>query len=108
MLRLLILTFTLLFSTSVFAQVNPNSPCFPADAFKEKVIEEFGEQLAWMGLPSTKQVQNRVLVLYENEETRSWTLGLQMMQSDTICFVASGGDFMHIEPKPPIKKGTKM
>ena len=108
MLRLLILTFTLLFSTSVFAQVNPNSPCFPADAFKEKVIEEFGEQLVWMGLPSTKQVQNRVLVLYENAETRSWTFGLQMMQSDTICFVASGGDFMHIEPKPPIKKGTKM
>ena len=108
MLRLLILTFTLLFSTSVLAQANSNSPCFPADTFKEKVTEEFGEQLVWMGLSSTKQVQNRIIVLYENEETRSWTLGLQMLQRDIVCFVASGGDFMHIEPKPPIKKGTKM
>jgi hypothetical protein len=108
MLRLLILTFTLLFSTSVLAQVTPRSPCFPADTFKEKVTEEFKEQLVWMGLSSIKEVQNRVLVLYENEETRSWTLGLQIMQKDIVCFVASGGDFMHIEPKPPIKKGTKM
>jgi hypothetical protein len=106
MLRGFIYGLTLLFSTSVFAQ--SSNMCFPSDEFTKKVTEEYGEQNVWMGLPSSNNPQERVLVLYENETTRSWTMGIFMIRDDIICFVAAGGDFIHMEPKPAIKKGTKM
>ena len=107
MLRGLITGFVLLLfsSTVVFAQ---NVPCFPTVDFERLIKKQYQEQKAWMGFPPSTEVQERVIILYENEETRSWTIGLFMPKKDIICFIAAGSDFINIEPKPVTKKGTKL
>jgi len=107
MLRGLITGFVLLLfsSTVVLAQ---QAPCFSTVDFEKLVTKQYKEQKVWMGFPPADQLQERVLILYENEETRSWTIGLFISKRDTICFIAAGSDFIHIEPKPPIKKGSKL
>jgi hypothetical protein len=104
MLRGLIAGFVLLLfsSTVVLAQ---RAPCFPTVDFERLIKKQYKEQKAWMGFPPSTEAQERVIILYENEETRSWTIGLYMPKKDIICFIASGSDFIHIEPKPPVKKG---
>ena len=106
MLRGLITGFVLLlFSYTIsYAQ---QTPCFPTVDFEKLAGKQYVEQKAWMGFSSSGEAQDRVLILYENEETRSWTVGLLITKKDIICFIASGDDFIHLEPKPVIKKGTK-
>ena len=106
MIRGLILGFVLLlFSYTIsYAQ---QTPCFPTVDFEKLAGKRYGEQKVWMGFSSSAEVQDRVLILYENEKTRSWTVGLLITKKDMICFIASGDDFIHLEPKPVIKKGTK-
>ena len=106
MLRGLIIGFILLlFSyTVVSAQ---STPCFPSVDFEKLAEKRYEEQKVWMGFPSSTETQESVLILYENEETKTWTIGLFLTKKDMICFVASGVDFIHLEPKPVIKKGTK-
>ena len=95
----------LLFSYTVsYAQ---STPCFPSVDFEKLAKTRYGEQKVWMGFSSSAEVQDRILILYENEETRSWTVGILIAKKDIICFIASGDDFIHLEPKPVIKKGTK-
>ena len=107
MLRGLITGFVLLLfsSTVAFAQ---QVQCFPTVAFDRLITKQYGEQKAWIGFPPAAEAQERVLILYKNEETKSWTIGLYIPKKDIICFVASGSDFIHVEPKPVIKKGTKL
>ena len=107
MLRGLIAGFVLLLfsSTVVLAQ---RAPCFPTVDFERLIKKQYKEQKAWMGFPPSTQAQERVIILYENEETRSWTIGVLTLKNDIICFVAAGSDFIHIEPKSSIKKGTKL
>jgi hypothetical protein len=107
MLRGLITGFVLLLfsSTVVLAQ---RAPCFPTVDFERLIKKQYKEQKAWMGFPPSTEAQERVIILYENEETRSWTIGLYMPKKDIICFIAAGSDFIHIEPKPVTKKGTKL
>ena len=106
MIRGLILGFVLLlFSYTIsYAQ---QTPCFPTVDFEKLAKKQYGEQKVWMGFSSSAEAQDRVLILYENEKTRSWTVGLLITKKDMICFIASGDDFIHLEPKPVIKKGTK-
>ena len=106
MLRGLITGFVFLLfsSTVVLAQ---QTPCFPTAEFEKIVAKKYKEQKVWMGFPPSDQLQERVLILYENEETRSWTVGILIGKKDIICFIASGDDFIHLEPKAVIKKGTK-
>ena len=106
MLRGLITGFVFLLfsSTVVLAQ---QTPCFPTAEFEKIVAKKYKEQKVWMGFPPSDQLQERVLILYENKETRSWTIGILMLQRDIICFIGAGSDFIHIEPKSDIKKGTK-
>ena len=92
-------------STVVLAQ---QAPCFSTVDFEKLVTKQYKEQKVWMGFPPADQLQERVLILYENEETRSWTIGILMLQRDIICFIGAGSDFIHIEPKPAIKKGAKL
>ena len=107
MLRGLITGFVLLLfsSTVVLAQ---RAPCFPTVDFERLIKKQYQEQKAWMGFPPSTEAQERVIILYENEETRSWTIGILMLQRDIICFIGAGSDFIHIEPKSDIKKGTKL
>jgi hypothetical protein len=107
MIRGLILGFVLLlFScTAAYAQ---QTPCFPTVDFEKLAKKQYGEQKAWMGFSSSGEAQDRVLILYENEETRSWTVGILITKKDMICFIASGDDFIHLEPKSVIKKGKKL
>ena len=106
MLRGLITGFVLLLfsSTILFAQ---QAPCFSTVDFERLIEKQYKEQKVWMGFPPADQSQERVLMLYENEETRSWTIGVLTLKNDIICFVAAGSDFIHLEPKSSIKKGTK-
>ena len=90
MLRGLITGFVLLLfsSTVVFAQ---QVQCFPTVAFERLIAKQYKEQKAWIGFPPAAELQERVLILYENEETRSWTIGLYMPKKDIVCFVHSSG-----------------
>ena len=106
MLRGLIAGFVLLLFSYTDASAQ-STPCFPTVDFEKLAKTRYGEQKVWMGFSSSAEVQDRILILYENEETRSWTVGILIAKKDIICFIASGDDFIHLEPKPIIKKGTK-
>ena len=90
---------------SAFAQ---SPPCMPTDEFDKMVSEKHGESKAWMGFPPYSQGQERILILYENEETLSWTVVLYIIKDNMSCYVASGENYIHIESKEPLKKGTNM
>jgi hypothetical protein len=90
---------------SAFAQ---GSQCMPTDAFDKMAFERFGESKVWMGFPKLDRNDSKVLVLYENKKTRSWTMVVLVTQDNMTCYIASGDDFIYIEPKEPLKKGTNM
>ena len=90
---------------SAFAQ---GSQCMPTDAFDKMAFERFGESKVWMGFPQLDKNESKVLILYENNETMSWTIVLYIVNDNMSCYVASGDDYIHIEPKEPLKKGTNM
>jgi len=90
---------------SAFAQ---GSPCMPTDEFDKMATQKYGESKVWMGFPPSEQRKEKVLILYENNKTMSWTIVLYIVNDNMSCYVASGNDYIHIEPKEPLKKGTNM
>jgi hypothetical protein len=82
--------------------------CMPTDEFDKMVEQKYGESKVWMGFPPYSQEQERILILYENEETLSWTVVIYMVKEKVSCYVASGENYIHIEPKEPLKKGKEL
>jgi len=93
MIRLALLL--ILLGSQAFAQV-PLRNCAERDRVVMRLAERYGEERRSVGLANG----NRVMEVYANLETRSWTITVTDTRGMT-CVLAAGGSYDEVEERLP-------
>jgi len=105
--RVLAVLFVFLFT--IGTAIAQERPCFTFKTFEKKLFKQYGEKKVWLGFPSEEQKEGNTIILYENIETKSWTMMIHVSDSNLLCFVATGENSMHTTPeKDTPKKGKQL
>tara|TARA_R110000824_G_scaffold128691_1_gene289761 strand:- start:3936 stop:4358 length:423 start_codon:yes stop_codon:yes gene_type:complete len=77
-------------SLLLLSSSNALAQCGPAISVDKYLKEQLGEYQKWSGFPDKTSDQDRIMLLYENPSTKTWTLLIYKLIDDTYCFYAGG------------------